>query len=137
MSFLKINAEKAVLFSRPWVELCIPVYPETVRRFESKEERLGKVCRVVDANVVIGPVTCHFVIIEAKFEARRRYRRWRRFSVLYGSGFIRLRNTFDRGIIDSEASASVTVSCATFAFQLTGLHMRFFINLLIFACVAS
>ena len=93
------------------------MYPETVRRFESKEERLGKDCRVVDAYVVFGPATFHIVIIEANFEARRRCRRWRQFSVLYDSGFIGLWNTFDRGIIDSEASASVTASCATFAFQ--------------------
>lgn len=134
---MKINVDKAVLFSRPCVELYLPVYPETVRHFESKEESLGKVCRVVDAYVVIGPVTYHCVVIEAKFEARRRYRRWRRFAVLYGSGFVRLRNTFDRGIIDSEASASVTVSCATFAFQLLGPHMRSFTNMPIFVCVAS
>jgi len=39
------------------VELYLPLYPENVRRSESKSERPGKVCRVVDAYVVIGPVT--------------------------------------------------------------------------------
>ena len=123
---MKISIDRTVLFPRPWVELYLPVYPETVRRFESKEERLGKVCRVVDAYVVIGPVTCHFVVVEAKYEARR-----------LGIGVsVGLRNTLDREIIDSKASPSVTVSCATFAFQLIGPYMRFFINLLVFACVA-
>jgi hypothetical protein len=58
------------------------MYPETARLVETKEERFGKVTSVVDAYVVTHLATYHIVIIDANFETRRRYRRWRRFSVL-------------------------------------------------------